>query len=101
MSRKSIIESATKTGIGIRDKNGKIIRLGDRVRLDCMYNEQSHIHNYIKGTVVYGFYSAGYDEWGSHHKTLGFFVQFQDKSGTTGIDRTWEVIDQNEFYSKE
>jgi len=100
MSRKIIIESAKKTGIGIRDRYGKLIRLGDRVRLDCMYNDKSHLHHYIKGTVVYGYYSAGRDEWDSHYRTLGFFVKFSDNSGTTGIDRTWEVIDQNEFYSK-
>jgi len=80
-----------KISIGLDDIKGVPIRNRDYVRRDCGKGY------YIKGQVIYGFYSIGHDEWDTHFKTMGFAVKFSDNSGTTGIASNWEVIPKSEY----
>jgi len=86
---------AGDTIMGITDKNGRHFKVGDYVREDLDFGKAGNLPIY--GQIVYGYYSAGYDEWGMHFKTIGFFIKFSDGSGTTGLDSGWYTVSKHEY----
>jgi len=69
------------------DSIGQIVRLGDRVR---------HPKTRIEGTVIYGYHSVGSDEWEVQYMTFGYFVLFEDDSGTCGLTVDWVRVDEED-----
>ena len=79
---------------GYYDKNGQEYQTGQRVKLNLPYADTDH---YIYGTIVYGLYVVGTDEWEHKYITIGFAVSYIDGSGTTGLNPEWEITTEKEF----
>ncbi|RPI86162.1 MAG: hypothetical protein EHM34_00260 [Nitrosopumilales archaeon] len=79
---------------GFADIKGVEFITGKHVRMNCGIDDKQH---YIYGTIVYGLYIIGRDEWDHKYMTIGFAVAYRDGSGTTGLDMDWEVVTDEEF----
>ena len=82
---------------GIKDKNGKPFHVGDYVK---RIYEWKDFNDVFAGKIIFGNYSAGEDHDSYppiQYKTIGYFVKYSDKSGTTGLDSGWQVVSKKEY----
>lgn len=76
---------------GLKDKNGKEIYEGDIIKKSYGQAFVKKRLNEIIGIVEFCEYEVLTDDWGVTHKSLGWNIEFSDKSGRISFDSKYEV----------